>query len=65
MSVYKDEKTGTWFCTFRYKDFSGKNIQKKKRGFKTKREAKQYEEEFRLKMSGKAADMTFHSLAEL
>ena len=50
MSVYKDENTGAWFCIFRYKDFSGKTIQKKKKGFRTKREAKDYEVEFQRKV---------------
>ena len=63
MSVYKDENTGAWFCIFRYKDFSGKTVQKKKKGFRTKREAKDYEIEFQKKVSGKS-DMLFESLAE-
>ena len=64
MSVYKDENTGAWFCIFRYKDFSGKTIQKKKKGFRTKREAKDYEVEFQRKLSGNS-DMLFESLVEL
>ena len=44
MSVYKDEKLKTWFFVCRYKDTStDKLIQKKKRGFTTKKEAKQVE----------------------
>ena len=46
MSVYKDEQRGTWYCMFRYQDWTGKQKQKCKRGFKTKREAKEYEEQF-------------------
>ena len=46
MSVYKDEQRGTWYCMFRYNDWTGKQKQKCKRGFKTKREAKEYEEQF-------------------
>ena len=64
MSVYKDSNTGAWYCIFRYKDYNGKNIQKKKKGFKTKREAKEYELEFQTKVSGKS-DMLFKSLAEM
>ena len=64
MSVYKDENTGAWYCIFRYKDFSGKTIQKKKKGFSTKREAKEFETEFQLKVSGKS-DMLFESLVEM
>lgn len=46
MSVYKDEKRGTWYCMFRYTDWRGEQKQKCKRGFATKREAKEYEEEY-------------------
>ena len=46
MSVYKDEQRGTWYCIFRYNDWTGSQKQKCKRGFKTKREAKEYEEQF-------------------
>lgn len=46
MSVYKDEQRGTWYCMFRYNDWTGRQKQKCKRGFKTKREAKEYEEQF-------------------
>mgnify|MGYP002091676616 CR=1 FL=1 len=30
MPCYKDEKTGTWYCQFRYADFTGKRKQKRK-----------------------------------
>ena len=36
MPCYKDEKTGTWYCQFRYTDFTGAQKQKRKRGFKTR-----------------------------
>lgn len=54
MSVYKDEQRGTWYCIFRYNDWTGRQKQKCKRGFKTKREAKEYEEQF---MQTTEADM--------
>ena len=63
MSVYKDKNTGAWYCIFRYKDYSGNTIQKKKKGFRTKREAKDYEIEFQNKLNGKS-DMLFESLTE-
>lgn len=44
MGVYKDSKNGTWFATAPYKDVSGKWQQRRKRGFKTKREAKDWEQ---------------------
>ena len=40
MPTYYDEKTKTWFCQFRYTDSNGNKKQKRKRGFKTKKEAK-------------------------
>ena len=46
MPVYKDKKTGKWYCKFYYKDWVGKQRQKWKRGFPTKREAKEYERNF-------------------
>ena len=42
MSVYKDKAQGTWYTSFRYVDWTGM-----KRGFKTKREALNYENEFK------------------
>ena len=32
MPCYKDEKTGTWYCQFRYADFTGKRKLKRKSG---------------------------------
>lgn len=55
MSVYKDKKKGTWYTSFRYTDWTGVRKQKMKRGFKTKREAAEYEVEFKRK---NAADFT-------
>ena len=43
MSAYKDTKQGTWYVSFRYIDWTGKKTQKLKRGFKTKKEALNYE----------------------
>ena len=54
MSAYKDKTQGTWYVSFRYIDWTGKKIQKLKRGFKTKKEALNYEKEFIRKT---AADM--------
>ena len=47
MSVYKGKAQGTWYTSFRYIDWTGKKRQKMKRGFKTKREALNYENEFK------------------
>ena len=46
MPTYYDEKTKTWFCQFRYTDSNGNKKQKRKRGFKTKKEAKEFERDF-------------------
>ena len=54
MSAYKDTKQGTWYVSFRYIDWTGNKTQKLKRGFKTKKEALNYEKEFIRKT---AADM--------
>ena len=64
MSVYKNEKRGTWFVSFRYTDWDGKRRQKKKEGFRTRREALEYESEF-IRKQGGGTDMSFGSLVEL
>ena len=43
MAVKRDPKSGLWQVRARYKDLSGKYKEKKKTGFKTKREAQDYE----------------------
>ncbi len=37
MSVTKDKNTGKWMSQIRIKDWTGKEIHKKKRGFSTKK----------------------------
>lgn len=64
MPCYKDKKAGTWYCQFRYCDFTGAHRQKRKRGFKTKREAQAWEREFRL-TKAKSCDMMLASFAEV
>ena len=54
MSAYKDEKQGTWYVIFRYIDWTGQKKQKMKRGFRTKKEAVKFENEFKRTV---AADM--------
>lgn len=39
MAAYKDEERGTWYVSFHYYDWTGKNKRKLKRGFKTRKEA--------------------------
>lgn len=45
MPVYKSSN-GKWYCSFYYTDSDGKRKRKKKEGFKTKREAAEYERSF-------------------
>lgn len=64
MAVCKDNKTNTYFVKTYYTDYTGVKKQKKKRGFKLKREALDWEREFLLQMQGEP-DMTLNSLARL
>lgn len=47
MAVIKNEKTGKWEVRTYYKNLNGENKQKTKRGFNTKREAKEWEASFK------------------
>ena len=64
MSVYKDEKNGTWRCIYRYTNWKGERKQTQKRGFRTKREARAWEREELLKQGAKL-DMTFESFYDI
>ena len=64
MAAYKDEKRGTWYVSFHYYDWTGKNCRKVKRGFKTKREATEWERHFRMKEAADL-DMTFGEFVDL
>ena len=46
MPVYKDKGSGTWMAQFYYSDWTGQRKKKLKRGFKTKRDAQEFEAEF-------------------
>lgn len=46
MPAYFDETTKTWYCKFYYTDYTGTRKQKKKRGFKLQRDAKDWERNF-------------------
>ena len=63
MPAYRDEKTKTWYAKFRYVDWQGKSKHTTKRGFKTKKEALNYEHEFKA-TSEERVDITVASLAE-
>ncbi len=63
MPAYRDEKTKTWYVKFRYTDWQGKSKQTTKRGFKTKKEALNYEHEYKA-TSEEKSDITVATLAE-
>lgn len=64
MSVTKDKNTGKWMSQIRVKDWAGKEIHKKKRGFNTKKEALQWERDFINQSSG-SLGMSFMDFIEL
>ena len=64
MPIYKDKKNGTWYAMVRYKDWTGANKQKCQRGFETKREAQEWEYQFKLQRKADI-DMTLASFCEL
>ena len=63
MPVYKD-KNGTWYVMTRCDDWQGQRKQKCKRGFKTKREAQDWERRFLLQQGGDL-DMLFKDFYKL
>lgn len=64
MPAYKDHVTGTWFVKFYSKDWKGENRQIKKRGFATKREALEYERNYKIRQECNL-DMTFENFFSL
>ena len=64
MPAYKDEERGTWYSKFYYQTWDGERKQKKKRGFRTKREAVEFEENFLLTVAGNV-NMPFEDFAAL
>lgn len=64
MSVTKDKNTGKWMSQIRIKDWTGKEIHKKKRGFSTKKEALQWERDFINQANG-SLGMSFMDFIEL
>lgn len=64
MSASKDPKRGTWKIYIRYRDWTGTQQVKTKRGFATKREALEWEREF-LQSQSKNVNMSFESFVEI
>ena len=52
------KKRGTWYTSFPYVDWTGKRCRKLKRGFLTKKEAQNWENQFKLQKAN-SLDMTF------
>lgn len=64
MTVVKNVEKNYWEVQFYYKDWQGVQRKKHKRGFKTKREAVDWAEQFKLQQS-KDLDMTFASFVDI
>ena len=64
MSVTKDGDTGRWMSQIRVRDWTGKTIHKKKRGFATKKEALKWERDFISQSTG-SLGMTFGDFISL
>lgn len=64
MPTYQDETTKTWYCKFYYQDYTGERKQKKKRGFKRQKDAKEWEMTF-LTQNSSSLSMTFKDFTEI
>lgn len=64
MPAYYDEKAKSWYCKFYYTDYTGTKKQKKKRGFKLQREAKEWERNF-LETQQADLSMTFENFVKI
>ena len=63
MPSYKNAERNTWYCAFYFTDWQGKRKKKKKEGFKTKREAQEWERKFLEQYAG-TPDISFDVLLE-
>lgn len=64
MPAYKDQAKGTWYASFYYENWKGEKEKKLKRGFKTKREALEWERTFQQQKASNL-DMVFRSFVEV
>ena len=64
MPAYKDNAKGTWYVSFYFQNWKGERERKLKRGFRTKKEALEWEREF-LQKQAADMDMTFTAFVEL
>lgn len=63
MAIYKNNN-GTWYVMIRYQDWTGERKQKCKRGFATRKEAADWELQFKLQKKA-SLDMTMESFCAL
>ena len=63
MAIYKNDN-GTWYVMIRYQDWTGARKQKCKRGFATRKEAANWELQFKLQKKA-SLDMTMESFCAL
>lgn len=63
MPAYKN-LNGSWYCSFYHKDWKGNNVRKKKAGFKTKRDALEWERKFIEQNEGNL-EMSFEDFVEI
>lgn len=65
MGAYRDENNnGKWICKLTYRNWKGEKIVKKKRGFKTKKEALEWERNFLIEQ-GDSIDMTLEEFYQI
>lgn len=64
MSVYKDKTKNTWISLFTYEDWEGNKKRKQKCGFKTKKEALEWERNFKLSVNADM-NMTMGAFVEI
>ena len=64
MPVYKDSKLGTWFVQCAYRNYTGERVRTTKRGFKTRKQAQEWEREFVKRKEG-ALDVSIAAFYEL
>ena len=64
MPAYRDEKRNTWLSLFYYEDWQGNKKKKQKRGFKTKKEALEWENNFKLSANANM-DMALGAFVEI
>ena len=63
MPAYKDDKSNSWFLRFSYKTWDGQYKKTTKRGFKTRKEALEWEREFLTQKAG-SVDMLFSAFVD-